>query len=45
MENNLTIVKEKFKDFVENDIPTLECTSDEDYEDKYLEFYNSFLDE
>ena len=38
-------VKEKFKEFVNNDIPTLECTSNEDFEDKYLEFYNSFLDE
>ena len=37
--------KEKFKEFVNNDIPTLECTSNEDFEDKYLEFYNSFLDE
>ena len=37
--------KEKFKEVVKNDIPTLECTSNEDYENKYLEFYNSFLDE
>ena len=37
--------KQKFKEVIKNDIPTLECTSDEDYEDKYLEFYNSFLDE
>ena len=37
--------KEKFKEFVNNDIPTLECTSNEDFKDKYLEFYNSFLDE
>ena len=37
--------KEKFKDFVKKNTPTLECSSNEDYQDKYLEFYNSFLDE
>ena len=39
-------VKEEFKGLIKKDIPTLECSSsDDDYENKYLEFYNSMLDE
>ena len=37
--------KDKFKDFVRKDASIMECTSNEDYENKYLQFYNSFFDE
>ena len=38
--------KEKFKELIKNNKPTLECSGDDnDYKVKYLKFYNSILDE
>jgi len=37
--------KENFKEFITNDIPNIICSSEDDNNNKYLEFYNSFLDE
>ena len=39
-------VKDEFNGLIKKDVPTLQCSStDDDYENKYLEFYNSMLDE
>ena len=40
-----TTAEENFKEFITNDIPNMVCSSENDNENKYLEFYNSFLDE